>query len=62
MSTEASIKNSKQIKITDFELGKELGKGKFGKVKIAKYDIILFRHKKTGLLFSIKIIKKSYIT
>jgi len=32
-------------------LGKDLGKGKFGNVRIAK-------HKKTGMLFSIKIINK----
>lgn len=42
------------MSIEDFEVGKDLGKGKFGIVKIA-------RHKKTGLIFSIKIIKKSTI-
>lgn len=36
MSTLASYKNMKVLKITDFELGKDLGKGKFGRVKVAK--------------------------
>jgi len=44
----------KLIKLTDLELGRDLGKGKFGRVKVAK-------HKKTGMLFSLKIIKKSQI-
>ena len=37
MSTSVSLKNLKQIGISDFELGKDLGKGKFGRVKIARY-------------------------
>ena len=36
MSTSASYKNIKQLKISDFEIGKDLGKGKFGRVKIAR--------------------------
>lgn len=54
ISTSASNKCIKPIKITDFELGKNLGKGKFGNVKLA-------RHKKTGMVFSIKIINKLMI-
>lgn len=36
MSTSASFKKIKEVKISDFYLGKDLGKGKFGKVKIVK--------------------------
>ena len=36
MSTSASYINVKQPKITDFELGRDLGKGKFGNVKFAR--------------------------
>ena len=54
MSTSTSHKNTHQLKISDFEIGKLLGKGKFGKVMLAK-------HKKTGMLFSIKIINKNQI-
>lgn len=54
VSTNSSNKISKELKISDFELGKDLGKGKFGCVRIAK-------HKKTGMLFSIKIINKQMI-
>lgn len=42
------------MKISDFELGKNLGKGKFGNVKMA-------RHKKTGMIFSLKIINKQMV-
>jgi len=54
MSTSASFKKLKEVKISDFYLGKDLGKGKFGRVKIVK-------HKKTGLIFCVKIIKKAQI-
>lgn len=36
MSTSASFPTLKQVKISDFELGKDLGKGKFGRVKVAR--------------------------
>jgi serine/threonine protein kinase len=53
MSTASTSSNkaTKQFKLSDFEIGKNLGKGKFGKVKIAK-------HKKTGMIFSLKKINK----
>lgn len=51
ISTSSSNKCIRTIKISDFELGKNLGKGKFGNVKMA-------RHKKTGMIFSLKIINK----
>lgn len=54
MSTSSSYKNLKPFKISDFELGRELGKGKFGRVKLA-------RHKKTGMICSLKIISKDVI-
>lgn len=54
MSTHSSYKSSRQLKVGDFELGKELGKGKFGLVRMV-------RHRKTGLFFCLKIIKKAMI-
>lgn len=54
MSTNSTLKNPKQLKVTDFETGREIGRGRFGIVKIA-------RHKKTGLIFAMKIIKKAVI-
>lgn len=54
VSTNSTFKNIKQIKITDFQIGKQIGRGRFGVVKLA-------RDKKTGLFFAIKIIKKSMI-
>lgn len=58
VSTLASVNAQKfgspSIKITDFEFIKDVGKGKFGSVKLAL-------HKKTGFIFSIKMIKKSVI-
>lgn len=54
VSTNSTFKNVKQLKIGDFELGREVGRGRFGVVKVA-------RHKKTGMVFAIKIIKKTTI-
>ena len=54
VSTSSSCKSMRQLKISDFELGKELGKGKFGRVKLA-------RHKKSGMIFSLKVIPKEVI-
>lgn len=54
ISTVSSCKSMRVMSIEDFGIGKDLGRGKFGMVKLA-------RHKKTGLIFSIKIIKKSTI-
>jgi hypothetical protein len=50
MSTTSSNKVMK-VKISDFYIGHNLGKGKFGVVKVVK-------HKKTGMVFSLKIINK----
>lgn len=44
----------KKLKISDFEIGKDLGRGMFGAVKMV-------RHKKAGMLFSLKTIKKSFV-
>lgn len=51
MSTSSSKKSVRSLKITDFNLGRDLGKGKFGQVRVAQ-------HKRTGLVFSIKVINK----
>lgn len=51
VSTSSSKKSVRSLKITDFSLGRDLGKGKFGTVRIAQ-------HKRTGLVFSLKIINK----
>jgi serine/threonine protein kinase len=40
--------------VSDFELGKEVGSGKFG-------DVYLCKHKRTGMLFALKKIFKSVI-
>jgi serine/threonine protein kinase len=52
VSTNSTLKQVKQLKIGDFEIGREIGRGRFGVVK-------LVRHKKTGLVFAVKMIKKS---
>ena len=43
-----------KIKLSDFELGKSVGSGKFGEVYLCK-------HKQTGCLFALKKIFKSVI-
>ena len=48
MSTSVSLKNIREVGISDFELGRDLGKGKFGRVKIAKYTSFYVGTKRVG--------------
>lgn len=47
-------KQRRSLKIEDFELGKNIGSGKFG-------DVFQCRHKKTGTLYALKKIFKSMV-
>eukprot|EP00919_Chromeraceae_sp_WS-2016_P072135 GHVR01170657.1.p1 GENE.GHVR01170657.1~~GHVR01170657.1.p1 ORF type:complete len:100 (-),score=13.03 GHVR01170657.1:829-1128(-) len=44
----------KKVKLEDYEIGRTLGKGGFGKVKVAK-------NKKTGRYVALKLLKKDEI-
>ena len=48
------FENSQKLKISDFELGKSLGSGKFG-------DVFVVKHKASKSLFALKKIFKSTI-
>ena len=58
MSNSERISNSNNmqcnLKESDFKIGKELGKGQFGKVFIVQ-------HKLTGFICALKVIPKSVI-
>lgn len=49
---------SDRLKIGDFILIKELGYGKYGCVYLVRYEENLYRHRLTGFLAAIKVIKK----
>jgi hypothetical protein len=50
----AGHKPNEQFKMSHFEIGKPLGRGKFG-------DVYLARHRKTGFVCAIKAIKKKQL-
>ena len=47
-------KNSKKFSLKDFEIGRPLGRGKFG-------DVYLARERKTKFIVAVKAIKKSQL-
>ena len=53
-SKKEQLTDLKKFKISDFEVGKKLGKGKFG-------DVYLAREKKTNFLVALKVLSKTEI-
>jgi hypothetical protein len=46
------------MKVTDFEIGRKLGAGKFGEVFVARYLNHNHRHKASGFMCALKQISK----